>query len=240
MNYFLLCAYNEEKNIGDVISSIRETFYTENYTIVIVNDGSTDATQEVVCKLREEKEDIILLNHKKNLGLGCALRTGFDFLFSKVSNEDIIITLDADNTHPLEISNFIVSNLKQKADIVIASRYQKNSVQQGVPFFRKILSFLGRVTLTIFFPYHGVSDYTSGYRWYRGELIKKAKNFYGENFITEQSFVVQVEILYKLFYFKPKIIEVPLILQYNKKYGKSKLKIVKNIIKYLQFILRYI
>ena len=83
-----------------------------------------------------------------------------------------------------------------------------------------------------------VKDYTSGYRAYRAGIIKKANNFYHKNFLQEKDFVIQLEILYKLSKFNPRTTEVPLILRYDKKYGKSKLKIVKNIFKYFCFIFK--
>ncbi|MEN3013056.1 MAG: glycosyltransferase family 2 protein [Endomicrobiia bacterium] len=239
MNYFLLCAYNESKNITEVIKSIKENFKHEN-KIVIVNDGSSDDTEIQIRKCLQKYKDIILLTHKKNLGLGKALKTGFMFILkSRMKDEDTIITLDADNTHPVEIANLMMEKFLMGYDLVIASRFVKNAKQQGVPFFRKLLSLMARFIFKYFFYHPLVKDYTSGYRLYGGKILNRAYAYYRENLIKEKDFVVQLEILIKLLKFKPKVYEVPIDIKYFLKYGKSKLKIVKNIISYLNFIITY-
>lgn len=240
MNYFLLCAYNESKNIVKVIENIRKYFKYE-YKIIIVNDGSTDDTEFQIKKQVRESE-IVLLNHKRNLGLGAALRTGLLFILnnSMLKAKDTIITLDADNTHPIEIANVMVKKIFENNDLIIASRFTKGAIQLGVPLYRKLISLSARCILKIIFPYPGLKDYTSGYRAYRGSLILTAYNYYKKDIVKERNFVVQLEILVKLLKFRPKIYEVPINLKYFLKYGKSKLKIVKNIISYLNFIFSYI
>lgn len=234
MIYFLLCAYNEEKNIVSVIKNIRQQVRVD-YKIIIVNDGSTDGTKQ---KIEENKDnDIILINHNKNLGLGVALKTGLSFLSNVITKKDAVITLDADNTHPVMLSNIMVENFSKGYDIVIASRYCRGSAQYGVPLYRKFISYTALVIFKIVFPYKGIKDYTSGYRLYSGSILRKLFGYYKENFITQQNFVAQVELLVKLLRFKPHVCEIPLKLEYFKKYGKSKLKIIKNITSYLNWIL---
>jgi len=239
MNYFLLCAYNEEKNISCLINEIRKNFKYE-FKILVVDDGSTDNTLFELERIKSD--DLIVLKHNKNLGLGCALKTGFLYIFEKLNlnDKDNIITMDADNTHPVELANLMVEKIKDGKDIVIASRYQKNSRQLGVPLIRKFLSFLARIILKILFYHPSIKDYTSGYRAYAGRIIKNLINSYGENFIIEKNFVVQLEILVKLLNFKPDVYELPICLKYYKKCGKSKLKIVKDITSYLNFIVKYL
>jgi dolichol-phosphate mannosyltransferase len=238
MIYFLLCAYNEEKNIEKVITSISEKFVDKEIKIIVIDDGSVDNTKDIIKKIELTNKKLVLISHKKNLGLGCALKTGFEYLFSTIADNDIIITLDADNTHPIEVSQKMLTKISDGYDIVISSRYEKDGKQIGVNVLRSTISFLAKILLKKIFSFDNVKDYTSGYRAYSGKVIKKAKNFYGKNFIQEKDFVVQLEILYKLTKFNPKIVEVPLVLRYDKKYGKSKLKIIKNILKYLHFIFK--
>lgn len=236
MNYFLLCAYNEENNILRVIESIIKNFKYE-YKIVIVNDGSTDKTEQLI-KNHYAFKDIILLNHKKNLGLGKALKTGFIFLLKNklLIDNDTVITLDADNTHTIDIANLMFEKFLSNRDLIIASRFVKGAKQLGVPFYRSMISLIASIILRLIFPYPNLRDYTCGYRLYSGRILNKAYNYYKENLITEKNFVVQLEILIKLLKFKPLICEIPINLKYFLKYGKSKLKIVKNIFSYLRFL----
>lgn len=240
MIYFLLCAYNEEKNICEVICSIYQNFLNKEIKIIVVDDGSVDCTKNIVNDLKSKlvKENLILLQHKKNLGLGSAIKTGIEYLLDIIKTGDIIVTLDADNTHPIEITKSMITKILDNNDIVIASRYEIGARQVGVNIIRRFISYSAKVLLKKFFNIPNVKDYTSGYRAYKAEIIKKAKSFYKDNFVQEKDFVVQLEILYNLSKFNPKIVEVPLILRYEKKYGKSKLKIVKNILRYFYFIFK--
>lgn len=235
MIYFLLCAYNEEINIEYIINSIRQQI--KNYKIVVVNDGSTDNTKHVLEKIFSD--DIAVIHHQKNLGLGFALRTGFEYIIPKLTLQDVVITLDADNTHPVEVVHHMIKKFEEGYDIVIASRYCIGGQQLGVVWYRKLLSFTAKILLKILFPYQNIKDYTTGYRLYSSKILLRAKNEYKERFVTQKNFVVQLELLLKLLKFKPKVSEVPLKLLYYKKYGKSKLKIVKNIISYFNFIIKF-
>lgn len=236
MNYFLLCVYNEEENILKVIESINRDFKYEK-KIVIVNDGSTDNTEQLIKKQNIFK-DIIILTHKNNLGLGEALRTGFTFILKNkiLKDVDAVITLDADNTHSINTANLMVEKFLEGKDLIIASRFVKEAKQLGVPFYRRILSMFASVILHLIFPYPNLKDYTCGYRLYSGRILIKAYEQYKENLVTEKNFVAQLEILIKLLKFKPRVCEVPIDLKYFLKYGKSKLKIVKNITAYFKFI----
>ncbi|MCX7956476.1 MAG: glycosyltransferase family 2 protein [Endomicrobia bacterium] len=236
MFYFLLCAYNEQKNIKEVIKNIQNNF---NYDkkIIFVDDGSTDNTKDII--LKENFKNLVLIEHSKNLGLGRAIRTGILYVLNnyEIKEGDALITLDADNTHPIMISNIMAEKFLQGYDIIIASRFVKNAKQIGVPYYRKVLSYLARRIIKTLFPYKGVKDYTSGYRLYSLKLLKRLYNIYKDDLIINSTFVVQLELLTKLMMFSPKITEVALCLNYFKKYGKSKLKLVKNILSYFEFFI---
>lgn len=237
MIYFLLCAYNEEKNILEVITKIRQLHCGE-YKIVVVNDGSTDNTLSVLEKIKFD--DLVVINHTKNLGLGMAMKTGLSYI-SKILNptSDVVVTMDADNTHKVELVNLMLDKVRAGAELVIASRYCHGGAQYGVSFFRKMLSLCAKIILQVLFPYRNLKDYTSGYRLYSGKILYKLFSKYGEKFITQKTFVVQLELLIKLLEFRPVLCEVPLQLEYYKKYGKSKLKIIKNITSYIVTILKF-
>ncbi|MFN3966942.1 MAG: glycosyltransferase family 2 protein, partial [Endomicrobiia bacterium] len=171
-------------------------------------------------------------------GLGKALKTGFEYILSNCSPQDIIITLDADNTHPIETSKKMVEKIQAGADIVIASRYCPGAGELGLGLIRKTLSKIASFVFSIFFAYPEVKDYTSGYRAYCARILLKMKNFYSENFITEIGFPAGTEILLKSFIFKPKIQENSLVLRYDLKRGKSKIKLLSTIFSYLKLILK--
>ncbi len=235
MIYFLICAYNEEKNLPEVIKNIRGHF-KNGYKIIVVDDGSTDNTEKELGKILSD--DISVIKHKTNLGLGTAIKTGLFEILSAIGSDDIVITMDADNTHPVNLIYTMIDKINQGCDLVIASRYVKGGGQYGVNIIRKILSCSARIILKFLFPYANLKDYTSGYRAYSSRLLKIMFEIYRETLVTEKNFVVQFELLVKSFCFQPRVCEIPLQLEYYKKYGKSKLKIVKNILSYIKLIIK--
>jgi UDP-N-acetylglucosamine---dolichyl-phosphate N-acetylglucosaminyltransferase len=120
----IIPAYNEEKNIGQVIQGVKK--YTSN--IIVIDDGSKDQTFQIA-----SQNGARVLHHLINRGLGGALSTGIKAALSE--RADIIITLDADGQHdPEEIPNLIKPIIEGQADVVIGSRFIKN---QSMPLFRK-------------------------------------------------------------------------------------------------------
>lgn len=239
MIFIVLPAFNEEGTVGVVCRKLTKVLKKTEipYQIVIVNDGSTDNTLKIVQKLRK-KTNFEVINHRQNKGLGEAIKSGFIKVLKKANPQDIVITLDADNTHPAELIPVMVKKIKSGTDLVIASRYQKGAVVFGVPAFRLLLSNLSSLIFKLFFPIPGIRDYTSGFRAYRTQVLKKAFSIYGENFISQSGFSVMVDILLKLRKIGSKATEVPLTLHYQRKVGGSKMRVVTTVWETLQLLLK--
>lgn len=226
----VLPAYNEEECIETLLLSIKSSLEEERleYKIVVVNDGSVDNTEKIVTEY-SGKMPIELINHEKNKGLGEAIKTGFTHVARISDPDDIIITLDADNTQPPGLMYSMVRKIREGNDVIIASRYQHGSRIRGVPFYREMLSTCAAIVFRIFHHIKGVRDYTCGYRAYRASAIKKAFEVYGDQFITESGFSCMVDVLLKLRRLDLVMNEVPMILRYDFKLGESKMKILKTI-----------
>jgi dolichol-phosphate mannosyltransferase len=196
--------------------------------VLVVNDGSKDTTPDVA---RNYKGDIIvkLLDLQPNRGLAGAMREGFREALKDMSDADILIALDADDSHNPALMNRMISQIREGSDVVIASRYRQGSRIVGLTKFREFLSSGAGYLFRIFTPIRGVRDYTCGYRAYRVELLRKAHAHYGDQFIQQQGFGCMAEILLKLRKFKPIIHEVPFILRYDLKQGSSKMKVMKTV-----------
>jgi dolichol-phosphate mannosyltransferase len=237
MIIFALPAYNEEKNIGQLIESIDRTMQgaKEDYQIVVVNDGSTDNSLDV---LSQFKGSLKIVDHESNKGLP---KTIFDALREAsmmCGKEDIIITMDADNTHAPSHSVQMIKKIRQGYDIVIASRYATGGEEVGLSFKRSFLSKGINTVLKVIFPINGIYDYTCGYRAYNCKLLKKAFEHYGDQLVESKSFVCMSEILIKLRKFDLKGSEVPLILRYDRKIGSSKMDLKKTVIEYFSMIFK--
>lgn len=239
MIYIFLPAYNEEKSIPALFANITRTCDSNKITfsIVIVDDGSTDATASLA-EQYSHTMPVTVLKHTRNRGLGKAVQTGLSYIISKAGPDDLVVTMDADNTHDPHIMLSMIQKAEQYIDVVIASRYVPSGENRGVSLFRKILSRGSSFLLHVFFPYKHVTDYTSGYRLYRASILKKAYAHYGDTFITQHGFACMAEILINLMFISAAIREVPLVLRYDLKSSKSKIKIGQTIMQYIVFIIK--
>ncbi len=236
MIYLLLPAYNEEKNLIKVFKKINNLSLAKKITVVLVDDCSEDNTK--LLRKTKNKFKIIYIRHKKNKGLNFALQSGFKIIYKKLKNKDLVITMDSDNTHPIEIiPNMILLMKRKKSDIVIASRFLKNSKINGLSIFRKLLSLFAKIVFTFFFPYQNLKEYTCNFRIYKSFLIRKLMK--EKNFFKDEDFSIAVKIL--IFFIKLNknlyISEYPLVLNYHKKIGQSKMRITKNIFLTLKLIM---
>ena len=191
-----LPAYNEEKNIGKVISELQEL----DYSVMVCNDGSSDQTGKIA-----EKMGAIVINHKKNMGYGAAIKSLFDKA-SEISY-DVLITFDADGQHNIsEIKDVLTPLISKKADIVIGSRFLGEG-EREIPKYRKFgikaISKISSLSQDL-----DIKDTQSGFRGYN----KKALN---EINPTENGMGISTEILIKACKKDLKIIEVPIIVNYE-------------------------
>ena len=236
MIYLILPAFNEEKNLTKVFKKLNNLNLVKKISVVLVDDCSTDNTK--LLKDTKNKFKLIYKKHKKNKGLNFALQTGFKFINKSLKKKDLVITMDSDNTHPIEIiPKMILSMKKKRSDIIIASRFLQKSKVNGLGYLRKILSILARITFTIFFPYKNLNEYTCNFRVYKSFLIKKLLK--EKNFFENEDFSIAAKILIYFIRLNKNLIisEYPLILNYHHKEGQSKMRITKNIFLTLKLII---
>ncbi len=242
--YYILPAFNEADNLEKLFSNFKNFYRNkkENVIIIYVNDGSTDNSVEKLQKIKIELPNNItlrILNHKINLGLGKALSNGFKECFSLAEDKEIFITMDTDNSHTVEQSYEMYKKVKENNfDMVIASRYRKNSKINGLNKLRIILSFVAAILFKIFFNIKNVRDYTCGFRAYKVDKIRKIiKNY--DSFFSETGFSVSADILLKLYPHRKSFLisEEPLDLRYDLKKGKSKMRIFKTIFLTLKLLI---
>lgn len=235
--FILLPAFNEEKDLERLVTNINAKVKTTGipFEIVVVDDGSRDNTYQIGSMLARQYP-LSLLKHEQNRGYGAAVNTGFTHILSQGDPEDILVTMDCDNTHPPTYISLMTDEIKKGCDLVIASRYQKGGGQIGFCLRRKMLSISAKILLRTLFPVPGVRDYTSGYRAYRLSALKKARGHYGPDWIESTGFTVPMEVLLKLRRLGVAVKEIPLVLRYDLKDGVSKMKVWKTIMAYLRVI----
>ncbi len=231
----VLPAFNEAAGLPALMAAFGDLGMSER--IIVVDDGSADGTGDVARSLHS-RFPVTVLVHERNRGLAAAIRTGLEHVCRQADPEDVIVTMDADNTHrPAQIAG-MAHAIHAGADLVIASRYVPGASQAGVPAHRMLLSAGIGWMLRRRFGLPGVRDYSCGYRAYRASLLQRALAAYGDRLIESAGFVVMSELLVKLAPFRPQIVEIPLDLRYDQKAGASKMPTGRTIAGYLQLMVQ--
>ena len=237
-----LPAYNESQCIAklmDRINLVRQDL--DSYSEVFaVNDGSQDDTEQYLINYSQIFPYIKYANHPFNQGLAQGMRTIIDYSINNLNSNDILVVLDADNTHNPNIIPAMVEKLISKElDIVIASRFEEGGREIGLSPYRKFLSRGASLFANIFFNIKGVKDYSCGFRAYNVAFLKKMKDYYGEKLIQAQGFECMIELIVKAGLLGAAIGEYPLVLEYNLKETPSKMKAIKTIKGYFKLGLKY-
>lgn len=177
----IIPAYNEHENILILLNKLNKLKYIK--TIIIIDDSSNDLTKH---KIKKSKIKVKYYKRVKKLGRGSAVLFGIKKIIKKLSENDLIVEMDADLSHnPNELSRNIKFFVKNKSDLLISSRYLKGSRIINWGLNRKILSRVSNI-LAKFFLNVPVNDYTNGFRIYNkksAKLILKKCGRIGEGFI---------------------------------------------------------
>jgi dolichol-phosphate mannosyltransferase len=238
MVYFLLPVYNEEKSISRQLNSIKKFMekFDFKYQIIVVNDGSIDGSKKEIEKTMS-KIDIVMMSHSRNLGVGRAFKTGFDYLKDKLNDDDIVITMDTDNTQHLKTIELMINKINDGYEVVIGSVFAEGGMLIGVPFIRRLMTYCASLIYRTFFYIRGVRDYSSFYRAYCGEALKKAYRIYHDRLIESEGFSCMAEATIKFRQIPLFMIEVPMIVRYDFKASPSKLKILPTIRGHMRIIM---
>ncbi len=222
----IIPCYNEEDGLPEffrrfqpVRQSLSRTFTID---VLFVDDGSTDRTYSILSDNYDGQQDVNILRHPENLGLGAAFRTGIE-----AARGDYIVSLDSDFTYPPSELEPLIALLAGGADVVTGSPYHPDGGVEGVPGWRllisKTLSFVYRMLLK-----SNVYTYTSLFRGYRRKVIDNAP-------LISDDFSGVAEILVWAIMAGHNVVELPTVL-HTRQYGQSKIKVGRTILKHLRLI----
>lgn len=218
---FIVPCFNEEKNIVKTINSI--VYATKKLKIknqiIIINDGSTDRTDEILLKFKKSKK-IKILRNKSNSGLG--------FSFNKaLKNAEYkwVMMIPGDNDIK---SKYIIKFIKKKDDNKLIVGYMKN-MKEKRSLFRTIVSNL--FTSMSNFIFNKKFKYYIGIQLHNKNHLKQIK-------ISYKNYLYQPEIFIKTIN-KYKILEYVDFVPKNREYGKSKLFNFKNYFELINFFIKF-
>lgn len=214
--------YNEEDNVVHypadlflVIDQIGRTM-EEKIEYIFVDDGSRDNTVKKIKEVTSGRNDVQILLHEKNKGMGSAIRTGLT-----ASRGNLVVTLDADLTfRPVDVEKLIARYRETGADCISGSPYLEKGLMEEVTPFRLFMSesvnFLYRLLLG-----GRITCVSPVFRLYQRSALDSIE-------ITSRNFEINAEIISKLLISGRKVAEVPVPLL-KRKYGESKINIKKEI-----------
>ncbi len=207
----------------------------EDFRIIAVNDGSKDNTANVV-KSYLGKIPLTFIDFAENKGPGEVFRAGFNKALEFAKADDLIVSMESDNTSDLSILPKMIEKIERGNDIALASCYAAEGKIIQTPLHRKILSGGANAMLSFFFPIKGIHTYSSFYRVYRVSSFKKVLEKYGDRLFEEKGFVCVVDMLIKFKKTGLKIAEVPMVLNPSIRKGKSGMKVLKTMKDYLRLV----
>lgn len=180
--YLVVPAFNEEKTVSQIIEGIAE----KGYNVILVNDGSKDKTLELAIESkRKYPNQIFVVSHVINRGLGAALKTGMVLALEKGAK--YIVTFDADGQHEIGDIPLVCKPLVDgEADVVIGAR-----PFEDMPLSKSFANYIMNA-LTLIFYGRNVKDSQSGLRAFTAhaaDVINIVSRGYGvsSEFIKEIS-----------------------------------------------------
>jgi glycosyltransferase involved in cell wall biosynthesis len=200
----IIPVYNEVGTINEIIERVKQVRFEKE--IIVVDDGSTDGTRDL---LKQQGEGgVTILFHESNQGKGAAIRTAIPYI-----SGDIAIIQDADlEYHPSEYARLMAPIAEGMADVVYGSRFLGGP--HRVLFFwhavgNRILTNLSNMLTNL-----NLTDMETGYKVFRSEILKRIR-------IKSNRFGFEPEITAQVAQMGCRVFEVP-ISYYGRDYSEGK------------------
>jgi dolichol-phosphate mannosyltransferase len=194
--------------------------------VLLVDDGSRDGTAELA-RRASGSLTVNVLRHDRTQGPGAAFATGFAALGGSVEAEDFVLTLEADNTSRLDVLQLMLKRATEGHDVVFASPYIYGGGIVAAKRSRTFLSHVANSYIKALLEIRGILTVSSFYRLYRGSAVHRLQAYYGAEIIESRGFECMVELVLKMIYLEMSISEVPMVLESDRRIGRSKMRITR-------------
>lgn len=222
----LVPCFNEEANVTLLIQRMQPLIEGEgrDWEVVIIDDGSTDRTADLTQQAATRFSWVRLVRHPKNLGLGAALRTGYENALG-----DIICTMDGDCTYAPETLPILVAEIQKGVDVVTASPWHRSSEKGSVNLFRSFLSYYCSLLYRLILR-SDLTCYTSLFRAYR-------RNAMGQIMVGHDGFSALAEMMVAAIRSGLVVKEVPTRLD-RRMHGESKVNLLDTSLSHVRILAR--
>ena len=202
---FIVPAYNEEATLEEVLERVHALALEKQ--VIVVDDGSTDATGEIAARWRDERG--VVLVSQPNRGKGAAVRAGIPHV-----EGEIVVVQDADLEYdPADVPALIEPIERGSADVVFGSRLSGGRPQRAYLFWHLVGNrFLSLLTNVLYNT--TLSDMETGYKAFRADVLRSLD-------LREDGFGIEPEITAKLCKRRLRIYELP-ISYYGRTYAEGK------------------
>lgn len=236
--YFIIPVFNESDNLYILSENLKKCLPGKEKFFLFVDDCSTDNSVSLLHKYFENEFNYSIFTKERNIGPGHSFNYGFNWVVNHSKSEnDIVVTMEADNTSDIILLDKMISISNVGFDIVLASVYAQGGGFDKTSSYRKLISFIANMLFRAFFNIK-ILTLSSFYRVYRINILKIIKERY-LSIISETGFICMLEILLKSVESGASIIEVPMVLSSKNRKGKSKMKVLYTAWQYLKFYFTY-
>jgi len=203
---------NEKENLDKLIPAIFDLM--PDVSVLVVDDNSSDGTQELVEGLKQRYGNLFILTRTSNYGYGRSSIDGFKWALER--DYDFLVTMDADFSHDFNVVPALLKNLGNY-DISVGSRYVENGGVKNWGLSRQILSkFANFYVKTILdLP---IMDATTGFNAYRADVLRKINL----DKINSDGYAFLVELKYRLVKAGCRAVEYPILFS-ERREGESKM-----------------
>ena len=239
MIHVVVPAYNEADNVEGMLAGIRERLAPlgQRCRIVVVDDGSSDATAELCRRASTPESPVEVVSHPLNRGPGAAFRSGFLRVLHDAHPLDVVVTMEGDRTSDPRILTRMLHRVWEEGDeLVLASCYLYGGGIRGTGLVRVVLSHVANGLMKKTLGLSGLQTLSSFYRVYQVSALRALRARYGDDFISTPGFECMVEILYRAARLGLRISEVPMLLDGSRRAGRSKMRVLRTSLAYFRLM----